>query len=284
MQGAEAAYLAKKVGWGVLVFDRDDQAPARGLGDAFFNLDLNQEKRFKEHLKGVDLIIPTLEDLDALSSLASIASALDIPLALDPAAYRISSSKTLSNEVFARLGLPLPRPWPQCGVPVLVKPDGQSGSAGVRVFANQEEITTYLGQARPQETLLIQEYLLGPSFSLEVMGTPGRYSALLITDLFMDQGHDCKRVTAPSELNAEQCAGFKEIGLAIAQEINLQGLMDVEVILHQGQLKVLEIDARLPSQTPSAVFWSTGFNMVKALGELFGENGNRLFYLQAPGT
>ena len=45
--------------------------------------------------------------------------------------------------------------------------------------------------------------------------------------------------------------------------------MDVEVILQQGSLKVLEIDARLPSQTPTAVYWSTGINMINRLGELF---------------
>jgi pyrrolysine biosynthesis protein PylC len=45
--------------------------------------------------------------------------------------------------------------------------------------------------------------------------------------------------------------------------------MDVEVIEHEGSLKVLEIDARLPSQTPAAVFWSTGINMVALLGKLY---------------
>jgi pyrrolysine biosynthesis protein PylC len=64
-------------------------------------------------------------------------------------------------------------------------------------------------------------------------------------------------------------AEFEEIAIAIAERIQLKGLMDVEVILHGGQLKVLEIDARLPSQTPTAVFQSTGINMVKLLEELF---------------
>jgi pyrrolysine biosynthesis protein PylC len=48
--------------------------------------------------------------------------------------------------------------------------------------------------------------------------------------------------------------------------------MDVEVVLHRGELKVLEIDARLPSQTPTAVLGSTGQNMVQILNELFINN------------
>jgi pyrrolysine biosynthesis protein PylC len=45
--------------------------------------------------------------------------------------------------------------------------------------------------------------------------------------------------------------------------------MDVEVILHNGELKVLEIDARLPSQTPTAVYRSTGINMLELLARFF---------------
>jgi pyrrolysine biosynthesis protein PylC len=55
----------------------------------------------------------------------------------------------------------------------------------------------------------------------------------------------------------------------IAGAIQLRGLMDVEVILNSGQLKVLEIDARLPSQTPTVVYWSSGVNLVQVLCEGF---------------
>ncbi len=51
--------------------------------------------------------------------------------------------------------------------------------------------------------------------------------------------------------------------------------MDVEVVLNDNKLKLLEIDARLPSQTPIAVYWSTGINMVEMLGNLF-LNGNTI--------
>jgi pyrrolysine biosynthesis protein PylC len=37
--------------------------------------------------------------------------------------------------------------------------------------------------------------------------------------------------------------------------------------LHHHTLKVLEIDARLPSQTPTVVYWSTGLNMVEAIAD-----------------
>jgi pyrrolysine biosynthesis protein PylC len=45
--------------------------------------------------------------------------------------------------------------------------------------------------------------------------------------------------------------------------------MDVEVIINNGQLKVLEIDARLPSQTPITVYQSTGINMLAHLADIY---------------
>ena len=85
----------------------------------------------------------------------------------------------------------------------------------------------------------------------------------------MDEEYDCKNVTAPTKLSKDHSHQFKKIAVAIAEEIELNGIMDVEVILCQNELKLLEIDARLPSQTPMAVYWSTGINMVESLVNLF---------------
>jgi pyrrolysine biosynthesis protein PylC len=85
----------------------------------------------------------------------------------------------------------------------------------------------------------------------------------------MDAGYDCKRVRAPSDLSDTLREEFENISIKIANALSLKGLMDVEVICHQNTLKVLEIDARFPSQTPTAVYWSTGLNMFEMLATLF---------------
>lgn len=77
---------------------------------------------------------------------------------------------------------------------------------------------------------------------------------------------------APADISTDLQDEFDRIGRKIAEALGLIGIMDVEVILHENRLKVLEIDARLPSQTPTAVFKSTGVNMVKLLGDVFVRN------------
>ncbi len=267
LQGTEAVYLSKKAGWEVLLIDKNPVVPASGLCDRFIQLDVTSEKQFGNHLKGVDLVIPALENEAALISLKHWTRAEGIPFAFDSEAYSISSSKLKSDRLFARMDVPTPRPWPECGFPVLAKPNVGSGSHGVMVFREADSLQRYLKDA-PND-IILQGFVQGHSYSIEVLGVPGQYTPLQVTDLSMDEKYDCKRILAPTDLSDSLTSDFERLADTLANALGLRGLMDIEVILHENELKVLEIDARLPSQTPTTVYWSTGINMVRMLGDLF---------------
>jgi pyrrolysine biosynthesis protein PylC len=268
LQGVEAAYLAHKAGWEVLLIDKKPLVPASGLCDTFVQLDVTQVKQLDPVFKDVDLVIPTTENARALNSLVQWSRSSDIPLAFDADAYGISSSKRESDRLFAGIGVPMPLPWPGCGFPLIAKPVSGSGSKGVRLFHNQKQLEKCFSTL-PNDDWVLQEYVAGPSYSLEVIGYPNNYITLQVTDLEMDEDYDCKRVLAPTQLSPEQVTQLEKISLKIAQALPLKGLMDVEVIVHNGQMKVLEIDARLPSQTPTTVYWSRGINMLELLAQCF---------------
>jgi pyrrolysine biosynthesis protein PylC len=269
LQGVEAAYLAIKAGWDVIVIDKDPGVPAARLGHIFMRMDVTHGDDLFRLIPGVAIVIPALENDAALFSLERQCRSAGIPFAFDLDAYAISSSKLKSNRLFARLGIPAPRPWPEGEFPLVVKPERGSGSKGVKIIRNLSRLESDFPGPASKKGRVIQEYLPGPSYSLEVIGFPGNYKALQVTDLEIDAAYDCKRVSAPTALPPGQAARFADISLQIAAAISLKGIMDVEAILHRGELKVLEIDARLPSQTPITVYRSTGLNMVEALGELF---------------
>ena len=270
LQGVEAAYLAKKAGWEVTVIDRNAVVPAAGLGDRFSRVNITAAKDLERALKGVDLVIPALENDDALACLEHWSQNSEIPFAFDAPAYSLSSSKLKSDQLFARMQVPTPLPWPECGFPVLAKPSMGSGSRKVSVFHNSENLHAH--QNESVEEWVLQEFVPGPSYSIEVVGRPGHYFPLQTTDLQMDANYDCKRVLAPTDLTPGLISEFEKISRLIAEQMTLKGLMDVEVILHNSTLKVLEVDARLPSQTPTAVFWSTGVNILELLADLFLNN------------
>ena len=268
LQGVEATYLARKAGWEVILIDKNSNAPAAGLCDYFVKGDVTAAGSHFDSLQQADIIIPALENLPALKSLQRKSMETGIPLAFDSHAYTMTSSKLLSNQLFSRLAIATPAAYPQCKFPVIAKPDASSGSRGIKIFEDISGLNNFILQTNNINPWVIQEFVAGPSYSLEVIGSPGNYHVLTVTDLFMDAQFDCKRVTVPTGLSKAFVKQFEEISLLIAESLGLTGIMDVEVIEHEGRLKVLEIDARLPSQTPTAVFWSTGTNMVALLGKL----------------
>jgi pyrrolysine biosynthesis protein PylC len=218
----------------------------------------------------MDLIIPALENENALKSLKDLAKKGKFPLAYDEAAYAVTSSKQKSDSLFKKLGLPAPQSWPDCSFPFLTKPSGLSGSQGIRKIHNRKELAEFnQGRNLHNGNWIIQEFLEGPSYSLEVFGHNGDYRSLQSTIIEVDTSFDCERVIAPADLSESLENRFDEIAVAVAEAINLEGIMDVEVILNRNELKILEIDARLPSQTPSVVFKSTGINMLELLYDIF---------------
>ncbi len=282
LQGLEAVYLAGKAGWEIILIDKDRDVPASELAHCFHCLNAASLENLIPTLDGCDLIIPALEDMGVFKVLLELSRLLKIPVALDMAAYEITSSKSVSDRLFGELNIPSPKPWPQCSFPIIVKPSGSSGSEGVLKIDNQEGYEVFKKENKPEpDQWVTQEYVEGPSYSIEVIGHQGSYYPLQVTGLEMDDLYDCKRVYAPVELNTRQLKQFSDIAIAIAKEISLNGIMDVEVILHQGQLKVLEIDARFPSQTPTVVYHSTGINMLELFADVYLEKMDNKISLPA---
>jgi pyrrolysine biosynthesis protein PylC len=269
LQGVEATYLAKKAGWEVLLIDKNPRAAASLMCDRFLPLEITAKGDLDQIPGQAELIIPALENSSVLRILTEWSLQTGIPLAFDMEAYAISSSKRKSNRLFNEININTPKSWPQCDFPIMVKPDGESGSQAVKMVHNEKELTSTLPAEHSLDDVVAQEYLEGPCYSIEIIGLPGNYMPLQVTELHMDSDYDCKRVIAPSGLDARQVMEFEQMVIRVAERIHLRGLMDMEVILHNDQLKVLEIDARLPSQTPTSVFHSTGVNMLNLLAELF---------------
>ena len=279
LQGVEIVYLAKKAGFSTLVIDKDPDAPAAGLSDQFIQFKFLSTQYVPDPCPRPDLIIPAIENKTVLDLIAAWAAVRDIPMAFDRNAYAVSSSKHRSNRLFSRLNLPIPKSWngkfgdgslsgipadpPASALPLVIKPDDSSGSRGVIIVKHPDMLRRL--EAESMEGRVVQEYLDGPSFSIEVAGRPGNYRAFQVTDLEMDDTCDCCGVTAPTVLAPDGIQFLEDAAVAIAETLGLSGLMDLEVILHNRELKLLEIDARFPSQTPMAVFWSTGLNMIDFL-------------------
>ena len=176
LQGVELACLAQQAGWQTLVVDGNRQVPAQHLCDRFLQLDVADASALDRALMSVDLIIPALENPFALGRLVQWGAERGVPVAFDPKAYDLTSSKIASNRLIASLGIPAPEPWPRCGFPFVAKPSGASGSEGVVVLENEGDVGQAFPNGVPDDGWVFEQYLDGPSFSLEVIGRPGDIS------------------------------------------------------------------------------------------------------------
>ncbi len=270
LQGVEAAYLARKAGWQTLLIDKRANTPASGLCDETILADICQPAVVQSLLGQVDLVLPALENREALAALKKVQNELNCPIAFDFTANALSCSKSQSYAFFAKLGLDMPKPFPECEFPLLVKPDSASGSRGVTILEDEAEYLRFFGQSeQTMESWVGQQFIAGPSYSLEVIGRDGHYDTPQITEIHMDQGYDCKAVTAPTQISLELADKLRRISLQLAHALNLCGIMDVEVIAQDDKLYLLEIDARLPSQTPITVYWSKKINMLEQLADVY---------------
>ena len=312
LQGTEAAYLAGEAGYEVVLIDRRAGRPAAGLADECHIFDVTSDPvRARDLFRGCDAVLPACEDDHTLAFLASFVPGIGVPLLFDLDAYAVTSSKLRSNTVFERLDVPRPRVWP-CAFPVVVKPAVGSGSAGVSVVFSEPALE--LARARlaaEGADAVVEEFVSGPSLSIEVVSLGGKAVTLLPTWLEFDAVLDCKRVVAPVDgeggaarfvgagaappavgdrgdrraaagvgastvaaaadcVSAATMRGLDEAARRLAEGVALGGVMDVEVMVApDGTPKVIEIDARLPSQTPAAVFHASDVNIVALLAETF---------------
>ncbi|WP_338097797.1 3-methylornithine--L-lysine ligase PylC [Methanolapillus ohkumae] len=260
LQGVEAAYLAKKAGLYVILIDKNKEALAREFSDEFHCFDITKDKtRLTEISKKSDFMLPVNENQETIDFLEAVYAELDPNCAFlfDFDAYRISCDKNKSKKYFRSINIPTPADKPE-EPPFFVKPPNESGSSNARIIQTKSELTDVPSH------YLIEEYVEGPVLSLEIVGDGEYFEVVKETHVHLDDVYDCNQVT-PLPANSD----FRKIALDLAKGLSLKGIMDVEAIAGKKGFKVLEIDARFPSQTPICVYFSSGVNLLLLLAEAF---------------
>lgn len=156
--------------------------------------------------------------------------------------------------------------------PCIIKPTDNAGSRGVVLVHNQRELDEaykYSYHESRGGSVIIEEYLQGPEFSVEVMVVDGEPHVLQITDKlttgaphFVEMGHS--QPTQQSEDNRQKicdlaCRAVKAVGINV-------GPAHVEMILTMNGPKMVELGARMGGDciTTHLVPLSTGIDMIKA--------------------
>jgi len=160
----------------------------------------------------------------------------------------------------------------QLAFPCIVKPTDNAGSRGVVLVQAWDELDSaysYSAEMSRCGAVIIEEYLQGPEFSVEIMVLDGIPHVLQITDKlttgaphFVEMGH-CQ----PCAQSAENAARIRELACQAVKAVGIQnGPAHVELILTQNGPKMVELGARMGGDciTTHLVPLSTGIDMVGA--------------------
>lgn len=155
--------------------------------------------------------------------------------------------------------------------PCIMKPIDNAGSRGVVLCHNKDMLKKEYGYSCKESrkgAIIIEEYLQGPEFSVEVMVIEGEPYVLQITDKmttgaphFVEMGH-----SQPSRTCENNQEKIRELACRAVKAVGIQcGPAHVEIILTSQGPKMVELGARMGGDciTTHLVPLSTGIDMVK---------------------
>jgi carbamoyl-phosphate synthase large subunit len=171
----------------------------------------------------------------------------------------------------------------ELGFPVLVRPSYVLGGRGMEIIYNEGQLASYAESAppiKPAAPLLIDKYL--PGLELEVDAVYDG-ADILVPGIFEHveragiHSGDSISVYPAQTVDAAMEARIVDVTRAIAHELGIRGLINIQFVIHDGALLIIEANPRA-SRTVPIIAKATGINIVAAatrvaLGERLRDMG-----------
>ena len=135
-------------------------------------------------------------------------------------------------------------------LPLIIKDTTGLSSYGMTVVHTYGEAAGYLNSKRNNSNRLIEEFITGRQFGLEIYGTPGNYTVLPPFEFSVNQ----YGITSPKQsIKLGPCelpVALYEMMLKLAEGLELNGAAQVDLILDDnGHWHIIEINPRLSGMT-----------------------------------
>ncbi|MER5880427.1 ATP-grasp domain-containing protein [Streptomyces sp. NPDC001910] len=243
------------------------------------------------HRAEIDGVLACWEFLTPLA--AHIAAAVGLP-GHDPERAPACRNKRLMSDVFTAQGVPSPRTVAardpgklarlaeEAGLtwPLVVKPAENAASIGVSVVSDPDHLPDAVRRARAEThklphgialdtTLLAQEYIQGPEFSVESIVAHGEIQHLAVTEKFTTGGADRAETghTVPAALSNDTRRAILDAASRALTSLGLRdGPSHTEIKLSaDGSPYVIEVGARPPGDgIMDLVAQATGVDQARA--------------------
>lgn len=157
----------------------------------------------------------------------------------------------------------------ELGFPVLVRPSFVLGGRGMEIIYNEGQLASYAEAAPPIEPhapLLVDKYLRGLEVEVDAVFDG---QDILIPGIFqhieragIHSGDSISVYPAPA-IDSSMETRIVEVTTAIARELRIRGLINIQFVIHEGALYIIEANPRA-SRTVPIIQKATGINIVAA--------------------
>ena len=271
IEAAGAAKRAKEMGHGVVVSDRDPNAPGFAFADSCLIADVYgpeetaaAAERYSRKIHKIDGVLCVAADAPVTA--AKVAARLKLP-GLPLHVAELACDKLAMKKCFRSAGVAVPwfqevatpqelqRVAVERGRDLVIKPIDSRGSRGVQRVAKVDDLSTAFMLARsysPTERVMVEQYLDGPQISTESLITGGRCYTPGFSDrnyefleryapFFIENGGDL-----PSQLPQETQQKVRDLVARAANALGITaGTVKGDIVIHDGEPYVIELAARL---------------------------------------
>lgn len=132
--------------------------------------------------------------------------------------------------------------------PVVLKPDCCAGSVGISVAKTREEAMQILSAGETHVDMLVEEWINGENFGVEIYGVPGKYlvtpairfsaSNAGVTDPFASVKY------GPVFEEKYDIAALDSEMLRLAELLQLKGAAEIDLVFSEGKWYIIEVNPR----------------------------------------
>ena len=157
----------------------------------------------------------------------------------------------------------------ELGFPVLVRPSYVLGGRGMEVVYNEGQLASYVESAppiAPEAPLLVDKYLRGLEIEVDAVYDgddvliPGIFEHIERAGI---HSGDSIGVYPPLSIDSAMESRIVAVTSAIARELQIRGLINIQFVIHEGELYIIEANPRA-SRTVPIIQKATGINIVAA--------------------
>ncbi|KAA0187713.1 Carbamoyl-phosphate synthetase (Glutamine-hydrolysing) [Fasciolopsis buskii] len=197
------------------------------------------------HRLGVPILGTSAESIDTAENRFKFSRLLDCMGISQPRWKELTDLE--SARVFCR----------EVGYPCLVRPSYVLSGAAMNVAYDDQDLVSYLSTAKaisPEHPVVITQFILdAKEIDVDAVAQSGRLVALAVSEHVENAGvhsGDATLVTPPQDLNSETLNRIRELIVALADELQVSGPFNLQVIAKDNRLQIIEANLRVSRSFP----------------------------------